>query len=120
LSSEILFDGHWIDCVEITSDILGFSYDGVDGRVETMVVLGSKSEDTDVRIAFGHFIVFNQFSHGELVALMLTLILDGYTLIQYVVASVTGYKTERQSAGETILLGFVGSSTGLASGRSFL
>jgi hypothetical protein len=85
-----------------------------------MVVLGSQSEDTDVRIALGHFIVFDQFSDGEFVALMLTLTNIGHTLIQYVVASVTGYKTERQSAGETILFGFVGSSIGLASGRSFL
>ena len=101
--------------------------------MEAMVILWSESENSDVRVPTRQVIITNQSTHRELVAL-LTLIHthtgwemargnageEGifFTLIQYLVASVTEYITARQSAGETIRLGLDGCSIGLASGRN--
>jgi len=59
-------NGHGIDGVQVAGNFLGFADGGIHGRMETMVILWSESEDGDVSIMFGQFLVANQFRSREL------------------------------------------------------
>lgn len=90
VEGRLLSDCHGVDGVKIPGDVLPFSNDGVDGRMEAMVVLRSKPENGDMAISLRQFIVPDQPSDAKLIALTSIKTTIRNTLIQYVVTSVTG------------------------------